>query len=148
MRARADQIDALSLRQRSDLLKDAILADVPGTSADLDMTIRLALTDTRFTGWMIWPASEAVSARVESQLVVDDYIIHHRKANGSQTAKVFKLTTLTLQPGTYAAFSRRQSFKRITTRVYRPGEHAIEVQVNGTASGRADFTLAAETELS
>ncbi|GAA0990320.1 DNA alkylation repair protein [Subtercola frigoramans] len=76
--------------------------------------------------------------------LVIDYVVHHRKANGTQTAKVFKLTTMVLQPGASVELSRRHSFKRITTRVYHPGVHSIEVQLNGKASGRVDFELAPE----
>ncbi|MEF2976019.1 DNA alkylation repair protein [Subtercola sp. YIM 133946] len=76
--------------------------------------------------------------------LVIDYVVHHRKANGSQTAKVFKLATTTLRPGQTLTYTRRHSFKRITTRVYHPGEHAIEVQVNGVPSGRTPFLLVAD----
>ncbi|GGF35801.1 DNA alkylation repair protein [Subtercola lobariae] len=76
--------------------------------------------------------------------LVVDYVVHHRKANGTQTTKVFKLTTTTLGPGQSVTYERRHSFKRITTRTYHPGEHAIEVQVNGVASGRTAFLLRAD----
>ncbi|SDB95016.1 conserved repeat domain-containing protein [Sanguibacter gelidistatuariae] len=80
----------------------------------------------------------------EPARLVIDYVVHHRKANGTQTAKVFKITTTTLQPGEHLAVDRRHSFKVISTRRYHPGEHAIELQVNGVASGRASFVLLAQ----
>ncbi|MCU1477065.1 MAG: alkylation repair protein [Subtercola sp.] len=343
LRASVDALPPLALRQRTDLLKDALLADLPGSAAELDATFRTAMADSRFTGWMIWPVTEAVTARAlaagstvtdfdaalglladltprltaefairpllqadlgralpiihswttspdphvrrlasegtraflpwakrvpalleqpestlplinelyrdesdyvrrsvanhlndlsrqspdlaaavaaewmlaadshtaqvvrhglrslvkkghgptlalfgfapghgvtvtgptlaasaesasvalvevaignelpftvtasnttaEPAALVIDYVIHHRKANGSQSAKVFKLSTTTLAPGESLSYARRHSFKRITTRVYHPGEHAIEVQVNGVASGRTPFLL-------
>ena len=70
-----------------------------------------------------------------------DYIVHHLKASGSQTAKVFKLATRTLGPGESITLHRRHSFRLITTRVYHPGEHALELQVNGIPSGRTSFDL-------
>ncbi|HEX6339610.1 DNA alkylation repair protein [Umezawaea sp.] len=70
-----------------------------------------------------------------------DYVVHHRKANGSTTPKVFKLTTRTLAAGERLTVARTHSFKVITTRVYHPGEHAIALQVNGEAFGRSTFTL-------
>lgn len=73
--------------------------------------------------------------------VIVDYVVHHRKANGSQTTKVFKLTTADLAPGGSLRLARRHSFKIITTRRYHPGAHAIELQVNGVAAGRVDFDL-------
>jgi 3-methyladenine DNA glycosylase AlkC len=70
-----------------------------------------------------------------------DYVVHHRKANGTQTGKTFKLTTATLGPGERLELERRHSFRPITTRRYHPGAHAVELQVNGVRSERADFTL-------
>jgi 3-methyladenine DNA glycosylase AlkC len=73
-----------------------------------------------------------------------DYVVHHQKANGSLTAKTFKLTTVNLAPGETVRLARSHSFRAITTRRYHPGAHAIEVQVNGVVSGRAEFTLLVE----
>ncbi|MGY4858682.1 DNA alkylation repair protein [Cryobacterium sp. AP23] len=70
-----------------------------------------------------------------------DYVMHHQKANGSLTGKTFKLTTVTLAPGEQVDLARSHSFRAITTRRYHPGTHALEVQVNGVASGRAEFIL-------
>ncbi|QRY62436.1 DNA alkylation repair protein [Gordonia sp. PDNC005] len=77
--------------------------------------------------------------------VAIDYVVHHRKANGKQTEKVFKLTTCTLAPGEVLDINRRHSFKVITTRKYHPGRHAIELQVNGERLGRAEFDLVASS---
>ncbi|HEY0494999.1 MAG TPA: DNA alkylation repair protein [Kutzneria sp.] len=70
-----------------------------------------------------------------------DYVVHHRKANGTLTPKVFKLTTRTLAAGRSVTISRRHSFRPISTRVYHPGEHAVELQVNGRTFGRTSFML-------
>ncbi|GAA2180665.1 DNA alkylation repair protein [Brooklawnia cerclae] len=70
-----------------------------------------------------------------------DYVVHHMKANGSQTGKTFKLTTRVLSPGETADIEREHSFREITTRRYHPGAHAIELLVNGVSVGRADFEL-------
>jgi 3-methyladenine DNA glycosylase AlkC len=70
-----------------------------------------------------------------------DYVVHHRKANGTQTGKTFKLTTRTLAPGEQIEVVREHSFRPITTRRYHPGPHAIALQVNGIESPRAGFDL-------
>ncbi|WP_234021398.1 DNA alkylation repair protein [Streptomyces sp. 142MFCol3.1] len=70
-----------------------------------------------------------------------DYVVHHRKANGSQTAKTFKLTTRTLAPGETMGVSREHSSRPITTGCCQPGPRAIALQVNGIASARAVFEL-------
>ncbi|BEL06547.1 DNA alkylation repair protein [Actinoplanes sichuanensis] len=70
-----------------------------------------------------------------------DYIVHHRKANGTQTGKTFKLTTRVLAPDEKIEVVREHSFRPITTRRYHPGPHAIALQVNGVESPRAAFDL-------
>jgi 3-methyladenine DNA glycosylase AlkC len=70
-----------------------------------------------------------------------DYLVDYRKANGSLSGKVFKLATPLLAAGETVRFSRRHSFRELTTRVHHPGVHAIEAQVNGQRSGRAEFLL-------
>jgi len=70
-----------------------------------------------------------------------DYVIHHRKANGSTSPKMFKLTTKTLAPQEHVALSRRHAIKPITTRRYYPGVHGIELQINGQRFGYTEFVL-------
>ncbi|OII64910.1 DNA alkylation repair protein [Streptomyces sp. CC77] len=75
--------------------------------------------------------------------VVVDYVIHHVKANGSRTPKVFKLTTRTLAPGERWTATRRHSFRAITTRRYHRGVHLVRLQVNGVPrGGEVPFLLA------
>ncbi len=73
--------------------------------------------------------------------VAVDYVIHFRKANGTQAAKVFKLTTRTLAAGEKLALTRSHSLRLITTRRYHEGGHALEVQVNGRRHGKVPFEL-------
>ncbi|MEU3855320.1 DNA alkylation repair protein [Streptomyces sp. NPDC029554] len=73
--------------------------------------------------------------------VAIDYLVHYRKANGRTAPKVFKLTTRTLGAGERLGIRRRHSFRKITTRVLHPGRHALELQINGMAQGRAEFDL-------
>jgi hypothetical protein len=70
-----------------------------------------------------------------------DYVIHHKKANGKLAPKVFKLTKRDLAPGESADLARRHSFRPISTRVYYPGTHAVQLQVNGQQHGLVEFGL-------
>ena len=70
-----------------------------------------------------------------------DYVVHHVKANGSRTPKVFKLATRVLAAGERVTLARRHSFKPISTRRYHPGEHALGLQVNGVATDVVAFDL-------
>lgn len=49
------------LRERVDLVRDALLTDLPGDFDATERTTRRLLEQPDFTGWMIWPASEWVA---------------------------------------------------------------------------------------
>ena len=49
------------LRDRVDLVRDALIADVPGGFAEMGDLVTRALKHVDFSGWMIWPVTEAVS---------------------------------------------------------------------------------------
>lgn len=70
-----------------------------------------------------------------------DYAIHFVKANGKRAAKVFKWKDLKNHSGGGLEASRKHVIKPITTRVYYPGEHMIEIMVNGRSVAQAEFTL-------
>jgi 3-methyladenine DNA glycosylase AlkC len=82
-----------------------------------------------------------VKAGDDVAVLAIDYLIHHRKANGTTAAKTFKLTTRSLAPRERMTISKSHSFKPITTRRYYPGAHAVELQVNGRRLGYAEFQL-------
>jgi 3-methyladenine DNA glycosylase AlkC len=63
LRASRNALRPLSLRARSDLLRDALLADLPGSYQDLDAVFRAALNDATFCGWLIWPVTEAITTK-------------------------------------------------------------------------------------
>ncbi|MFF3564744.1 DNA alkylation repair protein [Streptomyces sp. NPDC002574] len=63
VRAAAARLDGLALRERSDLLRDALLVDLPDGYPPVEAVVRTALRDPEFTGWMIWPVTEAVVSR-------------------------------------------------------------------------------------
>jgi 3-methyladenine DNA glycosylase AlkC len=77
----------------------------------------------------------------KSQKLVIDYKVHHLKANGSHTSKVFKWKNITLLAKGSAILSKSHPFKEITTRNYYPGTHAIELLVNGKSMAYLEFEL-------
>ncbi len=77
----------------------------------------------------------------QDQDLIIDYIIHHQKANGSTTPKVFKWRTTTLVAKNTLTSTKKHTIKKITTRVYYPGRHTVEVKVNGISVAAADFQL-------
>lgn len=81
------------------------------------------------------------SASDETQKLVLDYRIHHVKANGSRTSKVFKWKNITLHGQQTVALSKLHSFKIITTRKYYAGTHIVELLINGVSYASAEFEL-------
>jgi 3-methyladenine DNA glycosylase AlkC len=81
------------------------------------------------------------STGAKPQLLAIDYVVHHVKANGSTSPKVFKGWQLTLAPRETRVLAKKHSLRPITTRVYHPGEHRVDVQVNGRPVASAAFVL-------
>jgi 3-methyladenine DNA glycosylase AlkC len=81
------------------------------------------------------------STSKKTQPLIIDYAIHHQKANGSTTPKVFKWKTSTLASfGTLKA-KKKHGIRKITTRTYYPGTHRLEILVNGISFGIKNFEL-------
>ncbi|MFD9458458.1 DNA alkylation repair protein [Streptomyces sp. NPDC059985] len=114
-----------------------------GHSPDVAVTVRgpVVATPSVAVGEYLVFAYEVTHTGPRPAELVIDYVIHHVKANGTRTPKVFKLTTRALAPGETLTGSRRHSFKPITTRRYHSGEHLVQLQVNGRVRGEAGFSL-------
>jgi 3-methyladenine DNA glycosylase AlkC len=78
------------------------------------------------------------------QNLVIDYVVHFVKANGSTSGKVFKWKTAVLPPNATLTAQKSHRIKPITTRVYYPGEHRVDLQINGRFFGSAHFYLSIE----
>ncbi|NUT75850.1 DNA alkylation repair protein [Pseudomonas sp. C1C7] len=86
--------------------------------------------------------SFAVRSRVkDSQRLVIDYAIDYVKANGSTSAKVFKLKALTLPGHATEAIARGQHIKELTTRRHYAGRHAVHIMVNGERLASTAFDI-------
>lgn len=75
------------------------------------------------------------------QNLVVDYNIYHKKANGSQTPKVFKLKDIELKPDEIIKISKKHIIKKITTRKYYEGSHRVAIQINGREYLSGEFEL-------
>ncbi len=80
------------------------------------------------------------SARTAQRLVID-YVVHHVKHDGSRSPKVFKGWSVELPARGALHLTKQHSMKVVTTRRYYPGEHAIDVNINGVTCATAPFTL-------
>jgi 3-methyladenine DNA glycosylase AlkC len=120
---------------------DAAAMALLGYSADLPVRLeRLKVSPKRLTlGGTL--AFEFTLVSTRSGRVVVDYAIHHRRARGQLTAKVFKLKSADLHAGKPLTLSARHAIRPITTRRYYPGTHRLEILVSGRPLATATFTL-------
>lgn len=81
------------------------------------------------------------STAKSAQKLVIDYAIHHVRANGTRSAKVFKLRNIDIKKGDVVRLSRRHPFRHITTRRYYTGTHRLEILANGISLHSLDFRL-------
>ncbi|MBF0187510.1 MAG: DNA alkylation repair protein, partial [Magnetococcales bacterium] len=89
---------------------------------------------------------EMVSASGSGQNLILDYVIHHVKANGTTSPKVFKWKRVVLKSGGVHAARRRHTIKPVTTRRYYSGTHRVEIVVNGASLGSKPFDLVVPEE--
>lgn len=82
----------------------------------------------------------STAARGTQKLAID-YAVHHVKADGRRTPKVFKGWVLDLAAGEQRTLVKNHSMREITTRRYHPGRHALDVRINGRVVAEAEFDL-------
>lgn len=116
-----------------------------GFAAPAGIDIRLSLDRSEIVLGESLGLRLAVSHRADtSQRVMIDYAVHHRKANGHTSPKVFKWASATLAPGGSIEIEKRHAIRPITTRRYYPGAHRIVILVNGREAAEAKFDLVLE----
>jgi 3-methyladenine DNA glycosylase AlkC len=76
-----------------------------------------------------------------AQSLVIDYAVHHVKASGGTSPKVFKGWSLELAPGPARLLRKSHPVRPITTRRYFSGTHRVELLVNGRVAAQAAFEL-------
>ncbi len=81
------------------------------------------------------------STASRAQKLVIDYAVHHVKANGSTSGKVFKGWVLELTANEERSLRKSHSMRLITTRVYHAGHHAVDLRINGQTVASAGFDL-------
>ncbi|HXV31335.1 MAG TPA: DNA alkylation repair protein [Sinorhizobium sp.] len=107
----------------------------------IEARLALAAPIVRFGGDLVFGLAIRSLAGPKQRVMID-YAVHHRKANGGTEPKVFKWTTVALEPGAVLKLEKRHSIRPITTRRYYGGTHRLVVLVNGAAVAEADFELA------
>lgn len=107
---------------------------------DGEATLRIAPAAVAVGGQVRLQARLRSLARGPQTLVVD-YAVHHVKANGSASPKVFKGWKIELAPGESRELGKAHSLREVTTRRLYPGRHRVELRVNGVGVAEAAFDL-------
>ncbi|NBB51403.1 DNA alkylation repair protein, partial [Rhizobium sp. CRIBSB] len=107
---------------------------------DVLATLDLAQHRIAFPGELAFDIRLA-NAGDQARTVLLDYAIHHQKKDGSLSPKVFKGKSLVLQAGESVTIRKRHALRPITTRVYHPGLHRLEILLNGVPVATVDFDL-------
>ena len=98
------------------------------------------------------PVAVAIGGTVRLEAVVEnpsasdagalvDFRVHFVKANGSLRPKVFKGAERTVAPEREVTVRTSVSLAQHSTRTHYPGMHHVEVLLNGTPVGRAEFEV-------
>ena len=113
-----------------------------GLGRALQGDLRLQLTPGRVRlGDSLEMDVRLASTAREAQRLVIDYAVHHLKADGSLSPKLFKGWNLTLAAGETRHLVKRHSMRPVTTRRYHPGGHMLDLRVNGQVLAVAAFDL-------
>jgi len=113
-----------------------------GLGAPLRGSATLALSPKRLVlGDALQFEATLVSTARRPQKLAVDYVVHHVKANGSTSPKVFKGWVLDLGAGERRTLAKRHAVRPITTRTYHAGQHQVELLVNGERVAQARFDL-------
>lgn len=70
-----------------------------------------------------------------------EYGIEYQTLSGKISSKVFKIKEMELQSGRLERLARRQSFQDFTTRKHYPGQHRLQILMNGKAMAAGEFEV-------
>jgi 3-methyladenine DNA glycosylase AlkC len=145
--------------ERSWLIRHALRSAVKrGEPAALEILGFVPATGVQVREIHIAPAvasiGESVAFTVElanegstAQQLLVDLRVYFVKANGRPSPKVFVLKELEIGRGGSARLTKTISLAQHTTRTHYPGQHRVEVVVNGRTSGVGVFDVVAESRL-
>lgn len=111
--------------------------------AGIDAAFSLDRSDIALGESLVFKLAVSHSAATAQKIMID-YAVHHRKANGTTSPKVFKWTSAMLEPGATIRIEKRHAIRPITTRRYYPGAHRVVILVNGQQAADAGFHLSVD----
>ncbi|WFB34580.1 DNA alkylation repair protein [Kiritimatiellota bacterium B12222] len=81
----------------------------------------------------------------QTQKLLIDYAVTYVRQKGKTGRKVFKWTQITLEPEEHRSLTKKHSMRMTTVRALYPGEHRVEIQVNGQPMATTVFQLTVPT---
>ena len=78
---------------------------------------------------------------LKSHKMMIDYVVYHKKANGTLSPKVFKWAQKFISLNQPLKMTKKHAIKKISTRKYYPGAHEVHLQVNGEILAKCHFML-------
>jgi 3-methyladenine DNA glycosylase AlkC len=126
-RGEADALRLLGFGNKASVAVEDVAFDPPRVAIGGRVTMSFALRNKQRT----------------AQDVLVDVAVHFVKARGATSAKVFKVRRVTLPPRGKVNLQTSFSLAVHTTRVPRPGTHAVDVIVNGVAKRAGSFEVTA-----
>jgi 3-methyladenine DNA glycosylase AlkC len=117
--------------------------DVLGYAAGSPVLVRAATVDPPrpMIGESVRCSVELHNGEAEAHRVLVDFRVWFVKANGSASPKVFKGTEAEIEAGATVTVSKKLSLQQHSTRTHHPGDHVVEVLVNGEARPVGTFVL-------
>ncbi|MCB1167983.1 MAG: hypothetical protein KDK33_17640, partial [Leptospiraceae bacterium] len=83
-----------------------------------------------------------VTAPEDCRILIDYVIYFRNKAGDLNKGKVFKLKKLALKKGDSMELRKRHMLhSQMTTRTIYPGQHLLELQINGVSAGKKKFEV-------
>lgn len=117
----------------------AVLGYGPESPARVSV-VRCDPRDARIGGKVRMEVDVENPGRTEARALVD-FRVYFVKANGATSPKVFKGAELELAPGASSTVRKTVSLKQHSTRTHYPGEHRVEVILNGQTVSGPTFRL-------
>lgn len=112
-----------------------------GETPQVSITGASIIPGTVVEGDKVRVTVELENSEEVTQDLLADLCVHYVKANGSASPKVFKMSTLTLAPGERQTIGKTISLAPMTTRRHYPGEHTVELLLNGKTHPLGSFRL-------
>ena len=108
--------------------------------AEVEAQLELGAETVAIGDAMPFTAGLNLAGTAPSRAVID-YAVLYARPSGRVARKVFKLTELDLEPGRPVRLRRKLKLSDVSIRTHYPGEHTIELLVNGRIAASASFEL-------